>query len=163
MLLPIFILSVILQFTNPVGTDATAEFDPSTMDMPIHKAYIHYMVLDEDNTEVWKTEEVKRFETSELKPEAPDAFALRVFEQLFAKQGAYCMPSDVKVLGVSLWKKRLILNVSKDICSYGGGSAYEYALVSQIMKTALALEFVDSFELVIENGTLSLPEGTILQ
>lgn len=154
---------MILQFTNPIGTDATAEFDPSTMDMPIHKAYIHYMVIDEDNMEIWKTEEVKRSETAKAKPEPPDAIALRVFEQLFSKQEAYCIPSDVKVLGVSLWKKRLILNVSKEICAYGGGSAYEYALVSQIMKTALALEFIDSFELVIENGTLSLPEGTILQ
>ncbi|HHX61179.1 MAG TPA: hypothetical protein GX707_10780 [Epulopiscium sp.] len=68
--------------------------------------------------------------------------------------------SQTKVLGVQWNGNELIVDVSKDIASYGGGNAMEYEVVSQILGCVFANPEVEVFTLLIEGKEGYLPEGT---
>lgn len=68
--------------------------------------------------------------------------------------------SQIEVLGVQWEENELIIDVSKDIVSYGGGNAMEYELVSQILNQVFTNSEVEYFTLLIEGGEATLPEGT---
>ncbi len=68
--------------------------------------------------------------------------------------------SQTKVLGVQWNGNELILDVSKDIASYGGGNAMEYEVVSQLLDQVFANPEVEVFTLLIEGKEEYLPEGT---
>lgn len=68
--------------------------------------------------------------------------------------------SHTKILGVQWNENELILDVSKDIASYGGGNAMEYEVVSQILSQVFANPKIDVFTLLIEGQEDGFPEGT---
>lgn len=68
--------------------------------------------------------------------------------------------SQTKVLSVQWDESELIVDVSKDIASYGGGNAMEYEVVSQILSQVFANSEVKVFTLLIEGEEKALPEGT---
>ena len=68
--------------------------------------------------------------------------------------------SQTKILSVQWEGEKLIVNVSKEISSYGGGNAMEYALVSEILNYVFSIPEVETFTLLIEGEEEYLPEGT---
>lgn len=70
------------------------------------------------------------------------------------------IPSQTELLGVQLNDGELVVNVSKDITSYGGGNAMEYAVLGELLEKAFFYPSVDSFTLLIEGEEAFLPEGT---
>lgn len=70
--------------------------------------------------------------------------------------------SQTKILGVQWNDGELILDVSEDIASYGGGNAMEYEVVSNVLDQVFSDPKVDVFTLLIEGEEKELPEGTQL-
>lgn len=68
--------------------------------------------------------------------------------------------SQTEVLGVQWEGSTLIVNVSRDITSYGGGNAMEYEIISRILNKAFSNPEVEFFTLLIEGEENALPEGT---
>lgn len=72
------------------------------------------------------------------------------------------VPEDTELLDVKLYDGHLELYVSEAICDYGGGTAWEIALVDGILSTAFTLDDVEDVTLYIDGTVECLPEGTIL-
>ena len=68
--------------------------------------------------------------------------------------------SQTKILGVQWNGQELIVDVSEEITSYGGGNAMEYAIVSEILNDVFSIPEVEKFTLLIEGEEEYLPEGT---
>ena len=81
------------------------------------------------------------------------------FEYFFAN-GRYGVPESVEVLDIRLEGTSLTVDVSDAILSYGG-SAFERALVAQLIKIAGEVPGVDRFTLAIENEAGVLVYGTV--
>lgn len=70
------------------------------------------------------------------------------------------IPSQTEILSVQWYGNELIVDVSRDIISYGGGNAMEYAVVGELLEMAFSIPEVESFTLLIEGEEDCLPEGT---
>ena len=88
-------------------------------------------------------------------PDADMAF------EYFFRYGSYGVPEGVEVLGVTFDDGHLILDVCEKILSYGGGSAFELALVAQLEKIAVEVFGAERFNLLIDGEGQSLIYGTI--
>lgn len=84
-----------------------------------------------------------------------------IYRNLFSPRDGkrVCIPEGTEVLSVDIYGGMLLLDVSADILNYGGGSAYELALVRQIMVNAAEIEGVESVTLLIDGERTYLPEG----
>ena len=80
------------------------------------------------------------------------------FEYFFA-YGSYGVPGNVKVLDVKLDNGLLTLNVSGDILHYEG-SAFEHALVTQLIRIAAEVPDAERFTLIIDGIHQPLVKGT---
>lgn len=87
-----------------------------------------------------------------------------IYSNLFSPYNSkrICIPEGTRLLAVDILDGMLLLDVSADILQYGGGSAYEQGLVSQIMLNASEIEGVETVTLLIEGERVYLPEGTEL-
>ena len=70
------------------------------------------------------------------------------------------IPSQTKVLSVQWDGKTLVVDVSKEIGDYGGGTAIEHEIMCQLLNTAFSIQEVEVFTLLIEGEEKYLPEGT---
>ena len=70
------------------------------------------------------------------------------------------IPSQTEILSVQWYGNELVVDVSKEIISYGGGNAMEYAIVGELLEAAFSIPEVESFTLLIEGKEDCLPEGT---
>jgi len=77
----------------------------------------------------------------------------------FFQNGTYSVPDDVEVLGIRITDGLLTVNVSESIMNYGG-SSFEIALVTQLMKIATEVPGVDRFTLRVEGFLQPLVYGT---
>lgn len=91
-----------------------------------------------------------------------EARAKKVFDALIVdgETKNEFISSQTQVLGVQWDGNTLILDVSKDISSYGGGTAIEYEIMCQLLNTAFSIQEVECFTLLIEGEEEYLPEGT---
>lgn len=105
---------------------------------------------DLDGTFHWRYIELPEVETAK-------EHAMVAFKNFF-EYGQYCVPTDVEVLTITLNNGHLILNVSKEIWEYGG-SAFEIALVEQLLKIASTVPEVSEFTLKIEGIVQPLVQG----
>ncbi len=81
------------------------------------------------------------------------------------KKGTLASPlwKGTKIINVSLEedKKLLIVNFSKEVVGYGGGSALERLLTNSLIYTLTSLPGVDKVQILIEGQKVDyLPEGT---
>ncbi|TYP51331.1 GerMN domain-containing protein [Thermosediminibacter litoriperuensis] len=72
------------------------------------------------------------------------------------------IPTDTRVLDVSLKDNEAIANFSKEIEGYGGGVDTEQALVNTIVLTLSEFPGVEKVTLQVEGKSGVLPEGTML-
>jgi len=80
-------------------------------------------------------------------------------EKFTTLKGEY-IPSQTEILSVQWNEGALIIDVSKDITSYGGGNAMEYEILCELLEMAFSIPEVESFTLLIEGQASCLPEGT---
>ena len=81
-------------------------------------------------------------------------------ENKFRELKSEFIPSQTEILSVQWCGRELIVDVSRDITSYGGGNAMEYAIVGELLETAFSIPDAESFTLLIEGEEDCLPEGT---
>lgn len=81
-------------------------------------------------------------------------------ETKFSELKSEVIPSQIEILSVQWNGRELIVDVSEEITSYGGGNATEYEVVSQLLAMAFSIPEVESFTLLIEGEEDHLPEGT---
>lgn len=72
------------------------------------------------------------------------------------------IPEGTKVLNVYFDKGNLIVNLSKEIKSYGGGSTYEVGLIKQILYTLFELNEVFNITIFIDGQLDYFPEGSLV-
>ena len=89
----------------------------------------------------------------------PEEHAQAAFKYFF-RYSSYGVPENVNVLGVSLEDGLLTVDVSREILNYGGGSAFERALTTQLIKIAAEVPGTVRFILTIEGTLQPLAEGT---
>ena len=85
----------------------------------------------------------------------------RLAYEYFFKYGSYGVPENVKVLNVKLVDGTLTVDVSETVMDYGG-SAFEQALVAQLLKIAAEIPGVCSFTLTVDGTPQPLVQGTKL-
>ena len=84
-----------------------------------------------------------------------------LFYNLLCMGRSEFVPSGVELLGVTLVKGELVINVSSHIKNYGG--VYnEKHLLAQLVLTGLELRGVDAVTLLIEGEPGILPEGSVI-
>lgn len=97
----------------------------------------------------------------EMKEEARDK-AEKAFRTLIVDDETKneFIPSQTKILSVQWDGKILVVDVSKEIGDYGGGTAIEHEIMCQLLNTAFSIQEVEVFTLLIEGEEKYLPEGT---
>jgi spore germination protein GerM len=71
------------------------------------------------------------------------------------------LPKNLKVLSLKIKNKTAYVNFSKELLSYGGGTASELGIVSSIVLTLTELKNIEKVQILIEGKRLKyLPEGT---
>lgn len=68
--------------------------------------------------------------------------------------------SQIEVLSVQWKGNELIVDLSDEITSYGGGNAAEYAIISQVLGQVFSNSEVEVVTLLIEGEENNFPEGT---
>ena len=86
----------------------------------------------------------------------------RIAYKYFFRYGIYGVPENVQVLDITFEDGLLTVDVSEDIVLYGGGSAFEMALVAQLTEIAGVVPGVDRLTLLIEGKEQPLAQGTKL-
>ncbi len=84
-----------------------------------------------------------------------------LFYNLFDKSPNY-IPEGTHLLDVSLLDHQLVLNVSHEMLSYGGGCYYETCLIKQILCTAFDIEGVNDVTLLVDGSLCYFPEGSLI-
>ncbi len=118
--------------------------------------YFYIVVIDE-SVEEWRSQGISFFGKFEV-----EEYAYILFDNLFSEKQASFVPDGVAVLGAEFVDGHLVLNVSEEINNHGG-AYYEERLVSYILKTAFAINEVESFSLMIDGELGVLSEGLILE
>jgi spore germination protein GerM len=72
------------------------------------------------------------------------------------------VPKGTKLKNVKLYDGHLDVDVSEHIKAYGGGTAWEQALMEGLLLTAFVIDDVTDVTLYIEGQVEYLPEGTML-
>ncbi len=87
-----------------------------------------------------------------------------IFDKFFNRcnNNISLIPESTKFIDAKLTQNHLDLYVSSEIKSYGGGSAWELALVKAILDTAFNIDEVESVTLYIGGKIDFLPEGIII-
>ncbi len=75
---------------------------------------------------------------------------------------ASILPHDAKVLDVKQDASEVVVNFSKDLLGYGGGTDVEQSLVNSIVLTVSQFPGVEQVSILVEGKKEVLPEGTIL-
>lgn len=122
--------------------------------------YICSWVYDEDNNLSYEMEEVT-FENNISQEEK----AMFLFDKFFNRCDnniVNFVPENTKLVDIKLNERHLSIYVSSEIKSYGGGSAWEAALVEGILRTGFAITEVDELTLYIGGQIDFLPEGIML-
>lgn len=70
------------------------------------------------------------------------------------------MTSQIKVLSVKYEKEKVIINLSKELISYGGGTYTEYIIGAKLMSWAFTHTDANIMCLQVEGKTVLLPEGS---
>lgn len=89
--------------------------------------------------------------------------AYMIYGNLFEHYGTDRFPfisEGTKLLSAKINNGHLMINASGQIADYGGGTAFEQALVNTILKNAEQIEGVTKISLLIEGKLEVLPEGT---
>lgn len=92
-----------------------------------------------------------------------EQIAFMIFSNLFEPSGKDALPfisEGTKLLSVKIYKEHLIIDVSRQITDYGGGTAFEQALVNTLVQNARQLSGISTVSLLIEGKPEYLPEGT---
>ena len=112
-----------------------------------------YLIVGEnvDGSFIWERIPIAASESAE-------GLARTAFEYFF-RYGSYGVPDNVEVLGVSLTDGLLVLDVCEAILDYNG-SAFEVALLAQLVKVASAIPFVERLTLKINGIPQTLAKGT---
>lgn len=87
-----------------------------------------------------------------------------IFDKFFNRcnNNISLIPESTRFIDAKLTQNHLDLYVSSEIKSYGGGSAWELALVKAILDTAFNIDEVESLTLYIGGKIDFLPEGIII-
>ncbi len=72
------------------------------------------------------------------------------------------VPKDTKILNVEKIGKKVYVNISGEILSYGGGSTYEVGLVRQLLYNIFQFDETEIVSIFIENKKSYFPEGTLI-
>lgn len=72
-------------------------------------------------------------------------------------------PKNTEILSVSLESNALTVNISAELVSYGGGSAYEWILLNSLLYTLAGFNEITSVQILVDGETIEyLPEGTTM-
>ena len=118
--------------------------------------YIYYIVYSGEHYEELRNvpfEFIGEYSASEK--------ATVLFSNLFSDTYSF-VPEGTRLLFASMHQDELILNVNKEMISYGGGSSYENRLQAQIILTALDIPNVNKVTLLVEGYLEYLPEGSLI-
>lgn len=115
-----------------------------------YETYYYYSLDNEDM--VWENEEVE-FNYANF-DESLNSF----FYNYFNNHNLICMPVDTTFLETYYDNGNLFINISPEILNHGG-SFYESVLLSQIFRTALSINGVNSVTILINNSFVYMPEG----
>jgi len=131
----------------------------STID--VHgKEYICSWYYDENNNIQYTMEEIDVNENLNVEQKV-----VVIFDKFFNRcdnSNINLIPEGTEFIAAKLNQNHLDLYVSSEIKSYGGGSAWELALVKAILDTAFNIDEVDTLTLYIDGKIDFLPEGTII-
>lgn len=118
--------------------------------------HLHYYSPDGKGGLVWVEEEMGPDERA-----AAEERAFILFQAFFEGEHVGFVPDGVRLLNVQSKNGVLYVDVSREILAYGG-SYYERCLISQIVRTALDMDGVDSVTLLIEGEVCALAEGSFI-
>lgn len=122
--------------------------------------YICLWTYDENNNLNYEMEEIMLEE--DISQEEKATFLFDKFFNRCNNNIVNFVPENTKLIDVKLNEGHLNLYVSSEIKSYGGGSAWEAALVEGILRTGFTMPEVDDLTLYIGGQIDFLPEGIML-
>jgi len=72
------------------------------------------------------------------------------------------IPQNTKVLNVERIGKKVYINLSKEILSYGGGSNYEIGLIRQLLLNIFQYDEISIISITINDEKKYFPEGSLI-